>query len=96
MMPLGSSNKHALNEFRYTCTVELSNISLPIILLNVDTSKFILSTLKPDDFSLSSDEDKAIFSDDQNLCDMIYFILFNKTIENRNSVSEKTDLVTVR
>jgi len=94
--PLGSNNRHALNELRYTCAVEFLNMSLPIVFLQVDKSQFILANMKPDNFSLSSKEDKAIFSDDRNLCDIVYFMLCGKVDEDRNSIFErKIDVTTV-
>ena len=95
--PLGSSNKHALNELRYMCSVEPVEVMPPIIFVQIDKSNFILVNLKPDNFSLSSKQDKAIFSDDPNLCEMLHFILYNRAIDRNNSLFErKMDLATAR
>jgi len=95
MTPLGSNNKHALNELRYTCAIELFDMSLPMIFLHVDRNEYILADLKPDDFSLSSGQDTAVFSDDQNLCEMIYSILCSKANRNQDSVLEKKRDLTI-
>jgi len=95
MTPLGSNNKYALNELRYTCAIELFDMSLPMIFLHVDRNEYILADLKPDDFSLSSGQDTAVFSDDQNLCEMIYSILCSKANRNQDSVLEKKRDLTI-
>jgi len=93
---MGSNNRQALNEHRYTCAVEFFSMSIPIVFLQVDKSQFILANLKPDNFSLSSKENRAIFSDDRNLCEILYFMLCGKIEEDHNSIFErKIDLATV-
>lgn len=96
MTPLGSNNKHALNELRYACGVEPFNMSLPMIFLDIDRSQFIVANLKPDNFSLSSKEDKAIFSEDENICEMMDSIVCSKANEKGDlTLEEKTDLATI-
>lgn len=52
--------------------------------------------MKPDNFCLSSKKNKAIFSDDRNLREILYFMLSSKIEEDRNSIFEtKIDLATV-
>ncbi|MFQ6094620.1 MAG: TrmB family transcriptional regulator [Candidatus Bathyarchaeia archaeon] len=93
--PIGSNNRHALNELRYTCSIELLEIMLPIIFVQADENYFILVNLKPDNFSLSSKQDKAIFSNDQNLCEMFHLLLYGRAQKQYNSLLEgKMDLAT--
>lgn len=95
--PMGSANKHALNELRYACLVELLETMLPIIFVQIDGSHTILVNLKPDNFSISSKQDKAIFSDDQNLCEMFHLLLYGRADEHRNSFSyRRMDLATAK
>ena len=96
--PLGSNNRHALNELRYTCSVELLDTMLPIIFVQRDKSQFIFVNLKPDNFSLSSKQDKAIFSNDKSLCEMFHFLLYNNRVNKRQGslLEGEMDLVTVR
>jgi len=85
LVPSGSSNRFVLNELRYTCTVQHLDISLPIIFLDVDRSRFILASLKINDYSTSSGMDRAILSDDQDLRNMMFSILCDRKIETLTS-----------
>jgi sugar-specific transcriptional regulator TrmB len=67
----GSNNQHVLNELKYMCKVKQAHFQLPMIYLCVDENQFLLVNLQPDSFSSRSEDDKAIFSNDPVLRELI-------------------------
>jgi len=72
--PDGSNNQHMLSELRYTCKIKQADFELPIIFLCVDEQQFLLANLQPDSFASSSDDDRAIFSNDPVLLRLIWLL----------------------
>jgi len=74
-----SNNQRMLSELRYTCKIKQADFELPIIFLCVDEQQFILANLQPESLALSSDNDKAIFSDDSVLLGFIRLLTMKES-----------------
>ena len=66
-----SNNQHVLSELKYMCKVKQAHFQLPMIYLCTDEKPFLLANLQPDSFSSRSEDDRAIFSDDLVLRELI-------------------------
>jgi len=71
----GPSNRHLLRELQYVCDVEEKDFHFPLTILCVDERQVLMSYLRFDRSFSRSEEDKAIFSDDQFFCKMIQSII---------------------
>jgi len=67
----GSNNKHLIRELRYMCNIEETDFHLPLIILCIDDEQILISHLQPDSYFSKSEKDRAIFSDDPVLCELI-------------------------
>jgi len=80
--PTSSNNHHVLDQLKYTCQIQEGNIWLPLIFLCVDEEYFLLALLKPDDFSSESEHDKAVFSGDPLLLEMVNLLVSDKAVDH--------------
>ena len=64
-----------LRELQYICEVKQLVKLPPILFLNVDGRKTLLSYRIPDDYDLKSDMDICFFSEDKSLCEILSMIL---------------------
>jgi sugar-specific transcriptional regulator TrmB len=71
----GSNNQHVLSELKYMCKVKQSQFQLPMIYLCVDENHFLLANLQPNSFSSRSEDDRAIFSNDSVLRELIKLLV---------------------
>ncbi|OYT50113.1 hypothetical protein B6U79_00260 [Candidatus Bathyarchaeota archaeon ex4484_231] len=80
VVPDSSNNQHMISELKYLCDIKKAPFELPIIFLCIDKQQFILANLQPDSFSLSSENDKAIFSDDPVLLELVSLLVTGKKL----------------
>jgi sugar-specific transcriptional regulator TrmB len=71
----GSNNQHVLSQLKYMCKVKQSQFQLPMIYLCVDENQFLLANLQPNSFSSRSEDDRAIFSNDSVLLELIKLLV---------------------
>jgi sugar-specific transcriptional regulator TrmB len=78
MTPTDSIDGHILNELGYSCEVQETNFQLPLIFLCADKKQLLLASLQPNDFSLNSDHDRGVFSDNPVLREMICLLVWGE------------------
>jgi len=73
--PIDSFNETLSRELEHICQVEHMDVRFPVLFLCVDNREFLLTELKPDDFSVDSSEDVGVFSQNPALCALITLLL---------------------
>ncbi len=74
---IGSGNRRIAHEFRYICKVTHLQTLSSILFVSVDHSEFLLASLSPDDYSLSSEEDVGMYCRSPILCAMMHHLFLN-------------------
>ncbi len=73
--PSRSLNSYVFEQLRYMCNVANTNVSLPLIFLNVDEKHFLMAKMQFDDNSSNLRNEIAVFSDSQSLAKIIHILL---------------------
>ncbi|HDN63071.1 MAG TPA: hypothetical protein ENF56_03825, partial [Candidatus Bathyarchaeota archaeon] len=85
----GRRNHNVVRELRYVCQVRCLPHIPPILFLNGDGRKVLLSYRIPDDYSLNSDEDIGLFSESKVFTDFLS-IMFSFTVLKPRKLRERS------
>jgi sugar-specific transcriptional regulator TrmB len=75
MTQYGNTNRYVLKQLENPCKVIDSNISLPIIYINVDNTHFLLAIMTPKTIDLNLKAEIAFFAQNQTLAKFFNFLL---------------------